>query len=242
VDVSSRRALIGQLLADPPAVHFMSPEDFETGNQSGVWSTEESCYEFLADRCLPGTRTLETGSGISTVLFAAWGVDHRCVTPGDIEADAIRSYCRARGIPTDRITFDIAFSDTALPRLDHSEPPYDVVLIDGGHGFPAPIIDWYYGGGRLRRGGALVVDDIQLPAVRVLLDFLDRDPRWLQIRHTEKWVAYERQSEGPLGEDWFRQTFFTARADRGWRPRIARIPRRVRAALARVKRAMLTRR
>ena len=47
--------------------------------------------------------------------------------------------------------------------------PLDFVLIDGGHGFPTPMLDWFYGAGRLRRGGVAVFDDVQLPAVAMLV-------------------------------------------------------------------------
>jgi hypothetical protein len=108
------------------------------------------------------------------------------------------------------------------------------VLIDGSHGFPAPVIDWYYGAGRLRRGGVVVVDDLELPAVRVLVDFLERDPRWRSIRHTEKWAAYERQSEGSLTEEWVDQPFY-ALPEQGRRRRVTWAEARARRLLRPVK-------
>jgi hypothetical protein len=198
--------VIDEVLADPPVVHYMSEADFVQSRQSGVWSTDRSCYEFLAERCAAGRDTLETGSGVSTVLFAAWGTNHTVVTPGQQEARAIEDYCREHHIATDGLTFEVSTSDVALPR--RRPDPLDLVLIDGGHGFPTPLLDWYYAGGCLRKGGTLVVDDLQLPAVKVLNDFLSRDGRWLAVGGNDKWVAYERRSEGPLGEDWFHQPFF----------------------------------
>ena len=71
------------------------------------------------------------------------------------------------------------------------------------------IIDWYYGAGRLRQGGILIVDDIQLPQVASSLKrFLARDPRWQRVRSTPKWNAYRRSSTGPLGEEWTAQRWF----------------------------------
>jgi hypothetical protein len=206
---------------------------------SGVWSTDESCYRFLAECCRPGWRTLETGSGISTVLFAAWGAEHCCITPGPEEAAAVIAYCRNHQIPTDTLTIDVAHSDVALPRLS-VQGSLDLVLIDGSHGFPAPIIDWYYGAGRLRQGGIVVVDDLQLPAVRILIDFLDGDHRWESIRRTSKWSAFVRQSQGVLTEDWFMQPFYTPRASR-MRHGASWAEGRVRQVLGPVKRAAMHR-
>lgn len=212
----------------------MSVEDVSRGHQSGVWSTERSCYEFLAGRCPAGSATLETGSGLSTALFAAWETEHYCITPGEVEVTALREYCSRMELSTDRVTFDVRESDAALPRLPAR--PLDLVLIDGGHGFPIPMIDWYYAAGNLRSGGVAVVDDLHLPAVKVLVDFLAVDPRWRRTAGTAKWIAFERVGSGPLLEDWYDQPFYQAMGARtlvhrvlvrgrsfarghGWRPR-----------------------
>jgi hypothetical protein len=175
---------------------------------------------------------------MSTVLFAAWGAQHRCVTPGEAEAAAVIAYCEREGISTDGLTIDVAYSDAVLPSLDPNDPPLDIVLIDGSHGFPAPLIDWYFGAGRLRRGGVVVVDDLQLPAVGILTDYLDRDPRWQSVRRTSKWAAYQRCSDGPLTEDWFLQPFYT-QDQVGWRRHARRLESKARRTLGPVKRAFL---
>lgn len=92
-----------------------------------------------------------------------------------------------------------------LPTLPKRE--LDLFFIDGGHGFPTPMIDWYYGAWRLRRGGFVVIDDIHLSAVRLLLDYLDADLRWNAAERTGKWAAYERMSEGRLREEHSAQGF-----------------------------------
>lgn len=74
----SRLALVDRLLAEPPAIHAMEPGD---DPQMGVWSTDRDCYLLLAETAGPGSCTLETGSGLSTVLLAAVGAHHTCVTP-----------------------------------------------------------------------------------------------------------------------------------------------------------------
>ena len=205
-----RDAVVDRLLADPPLVHNMS---FDENPDVGVWSTDESCYRFLAAVSRPGMPTLETGSGLSTALFALVGTNHTCVTPGAVEVERLRAYCRDRDISLDTIAFEVERSEIALPRLSGGHP-LDLVLIDGSHGHPMPTIDWFYGASRLRRGGILVVDDVHLCGVRRLVDVLDADPRWAILRRSEKWAAYERQSEGSLSEDWFQQPFLRERSGR----------------------------
>jgi predicted O-methyltransferase YrrM len=199
-------AAVDAVLADPPRVHANAP--------TGVWSTDASCYRFLADRCGPGSRTLETGCGVSTVLLAALGAEHVCVSPGADETSAIAEHLAARGIDAGRVRFEVAGSHEALPRLLAEGLELDLVLIDGGHGFPMPILDWFYAGSMLRRGGVLVVDDLTLPAVRLLVDVLERDPRWARVAGSAKWGAWERRSAGPLTEDWTAQPHLRNRRER----------------------------
>ena len=59
---------LDDLLKDPPSVHL--------NVASGVWWTERSCYEFIKSVVGPTSRTLETGLGVSTTLFASIGNPH----------------------------------------------------------------------------------------------------------------------------------------------------------------------
>ena len=193
--------ILKDIFSDLPQVHT------ELGNpEGGVWRTEQSCYELIAAHCNQHSRTLETGLGLSTLLFIRLGTLHTCIAPWKTEVDNLLSHCRDRQIATDRLTVIQGFSDEVLPTLPRTD--LDLVLIDGGHGFPTPIIDWYYGAGRLREGGILVIDDVHLPAVQLLLDFLNADPRWRLMESTPKWIAYERTKKNSLHEEHDKQAFW----------------------------------
>jgi hypothetical protein len=208
---ADRQAVVDSVLADPPAVHPMAPGP---DAPLGVWSTEPACYRFLAEHCPPGTRTLETGSGTSTVLFTALGAQHLCCTGGQQEADRVLEHCRDRGIDVTGLSFAVGSTHHTLPKIEASGDQRDLVLIDGSHAFPLPSTDWLYAGSVLRESGVLVVDDVHLPAVKVLRRFLDQDPRWEAVGGTGKWRAYRRLTGGTLSEDWTEQAFFTAPGDR----------------------------
>jgi hypothetical protein len=200
--IENRLATVGKVLDTPPAVHREAPD--------GVWATSRSCYDFMANHVGQGSHTLETGSGISTVLFAAWGCDHLAVVPDPSQAKAIEAYCAENDINTETLSFDLRPSEVALPDLTECGE-LDLVFIDGCHGFPVPIIDWFYGAGRLRRDGVVVFDDVQLPQVSLLIEkFIQPDGRWEELKKTPKWSAYRRISEGGLGEEWTNQPFFPA--------------------------------
>jgi len=124
----------------------------------------------------------------------------------------LQQWCDRKGVPTDRLTLLAESSADVLPTLTE---PLDLVLIDGCHGFPLPVLDWYYGSRLLRSGGLLVVDDLHLPAVEVLRDFLDADPRWRRVATGRAWAAWERAGSGDLGEEWTDQAFWRAPASLG---------------------------
>jgi hypothetical protein len=221
-ELQKRVELVDTILKSPPHVHQ---------GGAGVWSTERSCYEFMAGHVRPASRTLETGCGVSTVLFTAWGCKHLCVVPSEDQRDKLLEYCENLQIDASSLSFDLRSSDTALPDLA-ADLEFDLVFIDGSHGFPMPIIDWFYGAGRLRSGGIVVFDDIQLPQVSLLCDwFLDRDPRWTRLRATEKWVAYQRHSVGSLSEIQNTQPFLAKKGPEPESP-MSHLARQVRSRLA----------
>jgi hypothetical protein len=179
----SRRSieLVDSILADPPRVHPGAPGD--------VWSTERDAYVLLADLVDDTSRTIETGCGASTAVFAARETNHTCVVLYQAEADAFRQWASAHGVPIDGIDFVVGESHVTLPTLA-LEPP-DVVFIDGGHVFPMPVIDWFYTVHIVRLGAVVFVDDLQLPAPRLVADYMEScAPAWECLRRTPKWGAY----------------------------------------------------
>ncbi len=56
--------------------------------------------------------------------------------------------------------------------------PLDLALIDGAHGFPYPVLDWWYLAPQIKIGGLVVLDDAYMPPVGMIVDFLRRSPAW----------------------------------------------------------------
>jgi predicted O-methyltransferase YrrM len=183
---------VADIIADPPTVHPEAP--------GGVWSTDADCYEFIAAHINAGSRTIETGCGISTAVFAMQGAHHTCVTPFAAEADATREWCERHEISTDNLTFLIGSSVDVLPTLDQTA--YDLVLIDGEHQHPTPTVDWYYTARALTRGAIVIVDDVQLPAPRLVADYMEGLSPFRTLRRTAKWAALELATEPPPATEW----------------------------------------
>ena len=125
-------------------------------------------------------QTLETGAGISTLIFAIGGATHTAIAPWQDEMDAIRDYATASGIDMSHVNLIASASEALLPTLDI--PELDIVFIDGMHAFPWPVLDWYYTADRLKIGGLMILDDTQIKSVGYLAQFLKADaPRWKYV-------------------------------------------------------------
>jgi len=187
--------IIEQLLQDKPAFHA-----WPDGTPAN-WSVAGDVLRFLADLVEPGMNTLETGAGQTTVAFAARGANHVCITPDVGQAERIRAYLDPLQVPGS-VRFIHRSSDEALPAgLDIPER-LDLVLIDGAHRFPFPIIDWYYTQARVPVGGIVLVDDYRMPSVRILYDFLDGEDEWELVKAFEVTAAFRRVKETVCEWDW----------------------------------------
>jgi hypothetical protein len=183
--------LTEELRADPPRLH----------GAGEFWGLHWPALGWLEREVQPEMATLETGAGASTLVFAAAGSEHEAVTPVGAERDRILAECERRGISTDRVTFHIGPSQDVLPRLEPR--PLDLVLIDGAHGFPYPILDWWFAAPRLRAGGLLVLDDCYLPPVGALVDFLCAQPGWeIATAPGRRTVVFRKLAELQPEPDW----------------------------------------
>ena len=146
------------------------------GNGNEFWGLGWAALGWLERELDPGLSTLETGAGASTIVFAAAGTEHEAVTPDPAERDRIMAECERRAISTEHLTFHLGASHEVLPTL--SPRPLDLVLIDGAHGFPYPILDWWHLAPRLRVAGRLIIDDCYMPPIAALVDFLRAQASW----------------------------------------------------------------
>ncbi len=183
---------IAQLLADKPLFH---------AGGTRTYGLSEDALREINRHLAPEHVTLETGCGMSTLLFATANTRHFCVTPNQCEADVAVDYCKKNGIALDRLKLCIGSSAELLPKMV-KDGPLDVVLIDGAHSLPFPMVDFHYTESRLRVGGILVVDDCQIPAVRVLADFLSQANEWSKLCHVGNTTFFRRTAETNRAAGW----------------------------------------
>lgn len=211
---------LDEMLRNLPKVHeWGAPNDF---SYSGF---DREFYVRIADHIDATSSTLETGAGISTVVFALRQARHTCIAPDVPEFGRLKAYCAEHGIATDSIDFQPMRSDEFFrmwkPR------PLDLVLIDGCHGFPAPFLDWFHIAATLRVGGLLVVDDTHLWTGRILKEFLETETGWrLEVPHSTKTAVFRKTGEYVPWKEWNAQPYVMSRSE------IRRPPRsRVRLAM-----------
>ena len=169
------RTLTDRLRAAPPGIH---------GDGDEYWGLAWPALEWLEGELRSDMTTLETGSGASTIVFAAAGTDHVAVTPDPDEETRVRTACDTLGISSATVSFAVGFSHDVLPT--QPERSLDLVLLDGAHGFPYPILDWWHVAPQVKLGGRILLDDAYLPPVTAVVDHAQASSSW----EVERSVGY----------------------------------------------------
>ena len=190
-----RHQLLATILARKPKLHYWPAH--------GGWSFGgfddrhlKLIFTTLTAALPPESHTtLETGAGLSTLIFLATRpLRHVCIAPDEALRDRVLQQVDEFGLAGDRLEFVTRRSEEVLPALTETAAPFlDAALIDGGHGFPTPFVDFCYINRALKQGGGLFVDDTQLYSVRQLTDLLTEQPGWKTLTATGKLSVFHKQ-------------------------------------------------
>jgi cyclopropane fatty-acyl-phospholipid synthase-like methyltransferase len=191
------------IISDPPKLHE------ENGQLISDWRIDNTTCFQLNGRLKPGLRTLETGAGLSTIIFAANGCQHTCITPSEAQVDRIQDYCRSANIDTSIVEFIVAKSSDVIHQLPRSE--FDLILIDGCHGFPSIFVDFYYAAKLLKIGGTLIIDDMHIYTCQLAARFAQSDPGWNVEKKTTR-VAFATKVSDTIDKEWSHQQFVVRRS------------------------------
>ena len=185
-------------------------------------------------------RTVETGTGRTTLLLSHISPDHTVFTQDDAELHG--TLARVRSSPLlrqDRVRFVVGPTQRTL--IGHRfDGPIDLALLDGPHAYPFPDLEYWAVYPHLAQGGLLVVDDVQIPTIANLFSFLKVDAMWDLVEVAEDMAFFRRTSApavDPYGEGWWEQAFNLRPSSRHlpWRRRAARkrdrLTRRARSAV-----------
>jgi hypothetical protein len=185
------------LLADPPKLHYWPA--FGGWNHGGFEPPQLRAMFRLAlgQAAAGGSVSLETGAGLSTLVFlCAQPRQHSCIAPDRELRLRLEQQFSRFGLEDAPLEFIEDRSENALPRLaDRDEPFLDLALIDGHHGFPTPFVDFCYINKALKKSGLLLIDDTQLLPPRELALLLLSQPGWERVEKLGKLVVFRKLTD-----------------------------------------------
>ena len=156
-------------------------------------------------------RSVETGAGKSTLLLSHLSDRHTvfAVDGGDsvkvtLASDLLnRDHIEFVDGPTQRTLLDYPFAE-----------PLDFVLIDGPHGYPFPELEYWVFYRHIRTGGLMVVDDIHIPTIHSMFQFLREEPMFELVEVVGTTAFFRRTvapTFDPYCDGWYLQKFNTSR-------------------------------
>lgn len=156
-------------------------------------------------------RSVETGAGKSTLLLSHLSEQH---TVFALDAgQSLSNAADSRLLRKEHVCFIDGPSQHTLMNHTFSEP-LQLVFIDGPHGFPFPNMEYWKLYPHLETGGLLVVDDIHIPTIGQLFDFLREDAMFRLIETVGKTAFFERTGAevfSPVEDGWWLQNYNTRR-------------------------------
>jgi hypothetical protein len=198
---------INSLLSSPPKVHNW---------RDGVLTSTglpTSVFEFMNKILTSESITLETGIGISTAIFALGGGKHTCVGPDQNEINRFKDYALKNALSVENITFCCKRSCDVWN--DFKDNHWDLILIDGCHGFPTPFLDWYFFTQGLKVNGYVVIDDTHISTGKMLMDFLLKEDSWQIVDpFTDKTAIFKKLKQFDYNKEFIDQPFIVDQTKR----------------------------
>lgn len=210
-DIAPAPAIVEAPIEDPPIMGRY--RDLDPGFQnhaSGAFSTDTLCG---IERHLRSMEfSAETGCGKSTILFSNYSEHHLVFTLDDRfkeDQSSVLFYQQSPLTISDKI--DAIFGPTQKTLTIHKfDKGLDLVLIDGPHGYPFPELEYFYFYPHIKTGGLLIIDDVHLPTVGRLADFVAEDDMFEFVEMIEMTALFKRTDApmfDPFGDGWWEQKY-----------------------------------
>ncbi len=174
--------------------------------------------------------SVETGAGGSTLLFSHLSANHTAFAI-DGENRVLSRLRGSRLLRGDRVRFVEGPTQRTLPRHVFLTK-LQAALLDGPHGFPFPQLEYYHLYPHLDEDAVLIVDDIHIPCVHDLYEFLKADAMFEPLEVVGRTALFRRTAvpaHEPLGDGWWLQGYNRRPLLRyTWKERLrSRLPREV---------------
>ncbi len=154
----------------------------------------------------------ETGCGKSTILFSNLSRNHKVFALDDRHLGDNSSATYFLSCPLSILPhIETVWGPTqkTLPAYcNHAS--YDFVMIDGPHGYPFPDLEYYFFYPHIRPGGLLIIDDVNIPTIGRLADFIAEDDMFKLCDIIETTCIFRRTDSpvfDPYGDGWWEQKY-----------------------------------
>ncbi len=185
-----------QIKSSPPAFHYWD-EKPQTGgfSEDHFLFLEEKILTWNRDKNIRNPRIVETGAGLSTLLFLSMGLDVVSFSLPEV-LDRISEFLKDKKteIHWEPVS---GFGEYTVPTYFKNLPAHhDFALIDGNHAIPSVFSDFIHLAGNLNKSGLIFIDDTQLPGPGGLCRFIEMFPdRWRFVEKINKLSCYEKLSD-----------------------------------------------
>lgn len=152
-------------------------------------------------------QSVETGCGATTLLLSHLS-EHHTVFALD-HGGSMASVRRSPLLREGAAIFIEGPSQSTLPQHRFAEK-LQLALIDGPHAYPFPDIEYYFLYPHLDVGALLILDDIHIPSIHNLFDFLCADEMFRLdevVRTTAFFTRTEAPAFDPFGDGWRGQKY-----------------------------------
>lgn len=177
-------------------------------------------YEFGCKNLPFGPCIIETGAGNSTICFLHLRPSMLVTIAPDSDLfDRILTYCVEANIDVSALDAHVDCSEWALPALAlptrTSGPEFDFALIDGSHNWPMVMLDFFYVNFLVKKGGFIMVDDVQLHSVKELARLLVWDTKNFALRaDLGKSLIFEKLTAQRTLPEWNGQPYVNTLSER----------------------------
>lgn len=185
------------------------PEDWHRSGSVGE-QVLSAIVTHTANR--PIFHSLETGSGKTTLLLSHLSADHKVFALefyGEYSTESVSKTRTSPVLRRETVEFIEGPTQLTLPRYEFSHK-LQLAVLDGPHGYPFPDLEYFYIYPQLEENALLIVDDIHIPTIRHLFDFLHEDEMFTLVQVVAE-SAYFRRTDAPvfptLLDGWWLQNY-----------------------------------
>jgi hypothetical protein len=199
---------------DSPTVvmdEYASLYDNNVGHRAGAFGTD---VLRAIEAILPSSidNSAETGCGKSTILFSNISKHHKIFAFDDRTSGQGSSVLFYENCPltrSERIETVFGATQLTLPQYT-AHPEYDVVLLDGPHGYPFPDFEYLAFYPHIKKGGYLIIDDVHIPSIGRMVDIVAEDEMFELVSVVFTTAVLRRtdaETFDPYGDGWYKQIY-----------------------------------